>query len=164
MPAVDTESLPRRAANGRLARLLDGHDRLGSLCDLLEAIADDLPRACPERCGRAAAELEATVPAHHAFERDVLALSAVRSDLSDRILRHHAEDEGLAFEIVAVLEPLRDGAPVVAAETLGYMLRCFFYSCRRSMLIAELAIRADASPQASQPSGSCARATMKIYP
>lgn len=127
------------ARPAELDRLFDEHERLGALCDLLETIADDLPRACPQRSARAAAELETLVPEHHAFEAGVLArlLGQHRSDLLARILRQHSEDEGLAFEIALALQQAAAPDP----ETLGYMLRCFFNNCRRSMLVEELAMR-----------------------
>ena len=144
MTAALTISLAERSASRRVAQLYEEHSRLDALCDLLEAIADDLPRPCPGYCSRAAAELETLVPRHHAFEAEVLAdlLAPQQRDLLDRILGQHAEDEGLAFELAMALEPIGAGAPVEQPETLGYMLRCFFNNCRRSMLVEELAIRA----------------------
>ncbi len=144
MSSVAPNHFAIRASSEPLARLLDQHARLGGLCDRLEAIADDLPRACPSRCIRAAAELQSLVPDHHAFEAAVLGklLPATRGDLLARILRQHDEDEGLALEIAHELEPAGEGRPVADAERLGYMLRGFFTSCRRSMLIEELAIAA----------------------
>lgn len=131
-------SLPRR-----LDVLLEQHERLGRLCDNLEAIADDLPNANPERCMRAAADLETLVPAHHSFEAGPLTevLGAGHGDLLARIMAQHAEDEGLAFEIAIALEPVAAGTPPTQPETLGYMLRCFFNNYRRSMLVEELALR-----------------------
>jgi hypothetical protein len=61
--------------------------------------------------------------------------------LLPRIIRQHHEDEGLAQEIVQALEPLCEGEPAQAPEALGYMLRCFFNSVRRSMLVEELALK-----------------------
>lgn len=143
MSAAQPISLAERAAVRRLPMLFDQHSRLASLCDQLETIADDLPRACPTRCSRAAAELATLVPEHHAFEREVLSalLEARQPDLLDRILRQHGEDEGLAGEIAQALEASSSGAEAPDPETLGYMLRCFFNNCRRSMLVEELALR-----------------------
>ena len=143
MTAALTTSLAEHSVARRFAQLYAEHGRLGALCELLEAIADDLPRACPKRCGRAAAELETLVPEHHAFEEMVLTevLPPNRRDLLDRILGQHAEDEGLAFELAMALEPIGHGATPEQPETLGYMLRCFFNNCRRSMLVEELALQ-----------------------
>ena len=144
MTATLTISLAERSAARRVAQRYEEHSRLGALCDLLEAIADDLPRPCSRYCSRAVAELETAVPQHHAFEAKVLSdlLATDHRNLLDRILGQHAEDEGLAFELAMALEPIGAGAPVEQPETLGYMLRCFFNNCRRSMLVEELAIRA----------------------
>jgi hypothetical protein len=143
MSAAGTISFARHAAARRLAKLFDQHARLGSLCDRLETIADDLPRSCPSRCNEAAAELAVLLTEHHAFEREVLAtlLQPRQPDLFDRIFRQHSEDEGLAGEIVEALTALGSGAAVADPETVGYMLRCFFTNYRRSMLVEELAIR-----------------------
>lgn len=143
MTTALTTSLAEHGVARRFAQLYAEHGRLGALCDLLEAIADDLPRACPTRCDRAAAELETLVPQHHAFEEKILTevLPPQRRDLLDRILGQHAEDEGLAYELAMALEPIGHGATPEQPETLGYMLRCFFHSCRRSMLVEELALQ-----------------------
>lgn len=143
MSAAQPMDFAEQAAARRLTKLFDQHNRLASLCDGLEMIADDLPRACPARCRRAAAELDTLVPEHHAFERDLLSdlLKARQPDLLERILQQHNEDEGLAGEIAEALEALVDGAKEPDPETVGYMLRCFFNSFRRSMLVEELAIR-----------------------
>lgn len=144
MTPAELTSLTERSCARRIDRLYAEHGRLGELCDQLEAIADDLPRACPRRCSRAAAELQTLMPEHHAFEAVVLAevLGGEQRGLLDRILEQHAEDEGLAFEIALALEPLSAGETPDEPETLGYMLRCFFTNCRRSMLVEELALQA----------------------
>lgn len=144
MTPAEMISLAERSTAQRVARLYADHGRLGELCDQLEAIADDLPRACPTRCRRAAAQLMNLVPAHHAFEAGVLTdvFGADRRELLARILGQHAEDEGLALEIAMALEPISAGAQPDGPETLGYMLRCFFNNCRRSMLVEELALQA----------------------
>ena len=144
MSATPPINLAERAAARRLSKLFDEHSRLASLCNELEKIADDLPRACPARSRRAAAELANLVPEHFAFERELFSalLKARQPDLLDRILEQHYEDEGLAGEIAEALESLGDGAEAPDPETLGYMLRCFFNNCRRSMLVEELAMRA----------------------
>ncbi len=146
MSAAPPPRLADLATARRLRAIHDQHDRLALLCAELEAIADDLPRACPQRCRRAADALGTLVPEHHASEIVVLRelLAADRPDLVDRIARQHGEDEGLAGEIGHALEPIVAGGAADAPETLGYMLRCFFTSYRRAMLVEELAIRAAA--------------------
>lgn len=153
MTPAEMISLAERSTAQRVARLYADHGRLGELCDQLEAIADDLPRACPTRCSRAAAQLTALVPAHHAFEFGVLAevLGAGRRELLERILAQHAEDEGLALEIAMALEPLSAGAAPEEPVTLGYMLRCFFNNCRRTMLVEELALQAALAGRGVRP-------------
>lgn len=134
----------------RLARHLETlfyhHRQLSKLCDDLEAIADDLPKVCPRRCARAVAALQKVLGGLHAFEAATLAETlGKQSQLLARILSQHAEDEGLAFEIVLALEPIADGRQPPQPEALGYMLRCFFNNCRRSMLVGELALRSAAA-------------------
>jgi hypothetical protein len=143
MPAAPPPRLADLAIARRLRAIYDQHDRLALLCAELEAIADDLPRACPQRCRRAAEALGSLVPAHHADEIGLLRalLATDRPDLLDRIERQHGEDDGLAGEIGHGLEPIVAGGAAEAPETLGYMLRCFFTGYRRAMLVEELAIR-----------------------
>lgn len=144
MSAAPTLSLADHAIARRLRSIHEQHDRLALLCAELEAIADDLPRACPQRCRRALEALESLVPEHHATEIAVLRelLAKDRPELLERIAGQHGEDEGLAAEIAHALEPIVAGGAADAPETLGYMLRCFFNNYRRSMLVEELAIRA----------------------
>lgn len=147
MPIFSLVTPDERSLSARLDMLLAQHEQLGQLCDELEGIADALPQACPRRCARAAAQLQTLVPAHHGFEAGTLGemLGPGHADLLSRIMTQHAEDEGLAFEIAMALEPVAAGAPPAQPETLGYMLRCFFNNCRRSMLVEELALRSTPS-------------------
>lgn len=147
MPAALTLSLTDLAVERRLRSIYEQHSRLAALCDDLETIADDLPRACPQRCRRAVESLESMVAEHHAAEIDTLRelLAEDRSDLLERIVHQHGEDEGLAAEIASALEPAVAGGVPEDPETLGYMLRCFFNNYRRSMLVEELAIRSATS-------------------
>jgi hypothetical protein len=144
MSAAEPIRLADRSLARRIGQVFEQHGRLGRLCDELEVIADDLPKACPRRCARAMTDLETLVPEHHAFDAKIFdELFAERQgDLLKRITDQHAEDEGLAFEIAIALEPIATGLPPQHPETLGYMLRCFFHNYRRSMLVEELAMRA----------------------
>ena len=128
-----------------LERLLGQHGELDALCRLLEEIADDLPQPCPSRCAQAVEQLTTLVAAHHAAEEPVLGALMADQALFARVFVQHCEDEGLAHELVLALEPLCKGQAAPAPETLGYMLRCFFTSYRRAMLIEELAIQAFAA-------------------
>lgn len=151
MSAAPPPSLADHATARRLRAIHDQHDRLALLCADLEAIADDLPRACPQRCRRASEALGSLVPEHHATEIVMLRqlLAKRQPDLLERIERQHGEDEGLAAEIAHALEPIAEGAAADAPETLGYMLRCFFTTYRRAMLVEELAIGAAAGDVAA---------------
>jgi hypothetical protein len=141
LPSTRLEMNTTHSNEFATARMLADHDRLDRLCTDLERIADDLPGACPRRCARAIAGLE-RLPAHHTPE-EALLRSIAEPGLHRRIVAQHHEDEGLARDIVALLAPLAEGDAPTAPETLGYMLRGFFTSCRRSMLIEELAIGVD---------------------
>ncbi len=148
MTAINLATCPTRHEPDVVAEVLDQHRRMDALCAMLERIADELPRACPTRCRRVSALLETFVAAHHRYEEPVLAELLAAEEISrggallSRIIAQHHEEEGLAQEILLALEPLCEGRAVKTPETLGYMLRCFFNNCRRSMLVEELALQA----------------------
>ncbi|MBP33136.1 hypothetical protein [Methylobacterium sp.] len=132
-----------------LLRLMTCHERLARLCDLLEACADALPMWPTE------AETERLRVALIDFverkaEGDTLVAKVLGCGLQDplatALVRHvdarqtgdliHAED------LIAALEagPVPNGR--ISAETLGYMLRCFFAAGRQSMVLEEFAVLA----------------------
>ena len=144
-PAMSIASLePSLQASRGLTTLLAQHAHLSALCDQIETVADELPSVCPERCCQVVERLETLSSGHHRLERDILnqLLAARDPELLARISRFNDEDEGVALEVAHALEPLVRGEAPAEPETLGYMLRCFFTSYRRSMLVSELAVRA----------------------
>lgn len=142
MASVTSIDALRPSMPQRLQELMARHKAIEGLCDEVEAIADDLPGACPQRCSRVLAMLNDLLPAHLASERDALRSLADAPDLRERIGRLIDEDEGMAHEIAQALETLARGEAPPEPETLGYMLRCFFSNFGRSMLVTELAVRA----------------------
>ena len=128
-----------------LPAMLAEHDRLQSLCDVLEQIADDLPKAPPPLLCR---ELISAIAQSHSPKAQacskVLAhtLQGPWSGLGARIAAMQAEQEGLGQEIILSLEHISRSPQVDAPDMLGYMLRAWFEGCKRLMMIEELALLA----------------------
>ncbi|WP_138995631.1 hypothetical protein [Sphingomonas sp. PAMC 26621] len=131
-----------------LVRLLAGHWKLDTLCDLLEACADALPTRpslaqsimlC-EKLSRLIDLYEhgGTMLLHEMFEPDLH--RPLTNALLDHIVASHAVDSANAQDLIAALDPASGEASRFSAEILGYMLRCFFDGCRRAMNFTELAI------------------------
>lgn len=128
-----------------LVGLVADHAGLAQLCNELEAVADALPiLPSQEERDRLREELEHRLPTHEA--REIALLDALfdrmrASHLDRAILGHIAARRAAcvvqAQDLVATLRG--DGHPP-AAETLGYMMRSFFQSCRQGMAFEELAI------------------------
>lgn len=128
-----------------LAAMLAEHDRLHSLCAVLEDIADDLPTPpAPPLCR---ALISAIAQSHgpgamactHMLGQS---LQGPYGGLRQRIAAMQAEQEGLGQEIILALEHLARTIAVDAPDMLGYMLRAWFEGCKRLILIEELALLA----------------------
>ncbi|MCA3256144.1 MAG: hemerythrin domain-containing protein [Alphaproteobacteria bacterium] len=131
-----------------VAQVFRDHDQMDALCALLEEIADSLPRPQADACTEAIERLERFVPVHVRHDDDVFARLIGDVHLRERLTGQHNEDLGLSQELSLALEPLAAGGTTDDPDALGYMLRCFFNGCRRSMLVEELAIQAALTPRA----------------
>jgi hypothetical protein len=131
-------------------RWRESRGTLEQLCGLLEHIADDLPHASAFECRDAARRLRSDLPAHHAIVAELI--EAVRGNLgpaarriADQVALEQIEDEGLAEEIASELDPAAISITAATAERLGYMLRCFFNGCRRTLFIESLLLNPGAA-------------------
>jgi hypothetical protein len=132
-----------------LHRLMTRHERLARLCDLLEACADALPawptEAEAERLRAALGGFIEGEAEGDAFVAEVFG-RGLRDPLATALTHHvdarHAGDLIHAQDLIAALEvgPAPKGR--TSAETLGYMLRCFFSAVRQSMVLEEFAVLA----------------------
>ena len=133
-----------------LSRLAAEHVEQRALCDMLEAIADMLPRM-PERrrCLEALEMLERHLPMHHADEElGLFPLLKARCGPEDRIEAilaeledEHVDDEALLTEVVLTLRALAaDRGPEREPAIAGYVLRGFFESQRRHIAWEEATI------------------------
>lgn len=113
------------------------------LCDCLERIADGLPDHIDRAlCATVALSLRVDLPTHHLDEEGglfpLLEQRAVPDDnletLLARLSLEHATDESFADEILEALDALTYGHRPVHPDTLGYMLRGFFETCRRHLV------------------------------
>jgi len=136
-----------------VARIVADHRWLAGLCDLLERCADNLPALPPPATTahiREALMLLAQPDSHEGPAYPALAdlydpndplAAALMNELSVR----HATDAMHAQDLADALGAAPDMAGRISADTLGYMLRCFFKACRQAMDCEELAILALAS-------------------
>ncbi len=117
------------------------------LCDQLEAIADALPQSPgAAESARIAAQIEALVELPAELLEPRLAIPDPARDsgttLADSLLAQvqamRAARVGQAQDILDAL----DGDPSRQPDLLGYMLRCFFESCRHLIMIERLTLLA----------------------
>jgi hypothetical protein len=134
----------------KMRGLVRQHTMLRHLCDRLETIADRLPQP-PEAVERDAVchQLRRLVPRHRQDEQALLArlfpdrdATAADRHLLGVIHGQHAQDEIHAQDLSLALEATGpdNTDPPLGAETLGYMLRCFFDGFRRALDFEELAM------------------------
>lgn len=130
-----------------LAGLVREHAELKRLCATLEAIADDLP-ILPrgELLDTLCAALDRHGVSMHVHEEALLTQmfahedAALRDALLDYLHARHVACSVHAQDILTALRPGRADSCPVCAETLGFMLRCFFDDCRSTMVVEKLAI------------------------
>ena len=110
-----------------------------SLCDMLEDIADSLPRSMNAGiCAKAAETLVPLVKRIHAFEElEVFPKYAAANpgpatqEMLDRLRDEHCVDECYAEELSDALKRISSASDPISPDTLGYMLRGFFEATRR---------------------------------
>lgn len=116
------------------------HVALHTLCDMLEQIADSLPRdVSRSTCASLGGDLLPLLRDIHQFEEDSLyplaiqrlgATPEVESTIR-RLQYEHCEDECFAEELSDALRELGGGKAPRNPEATGYMLRGFFEALRR---------------------------------
>jgi hypothetical protein len=128
-----------------LIAMVSDHAGLARLCADLEGVADRLPTPPGSaEAARLAEDLVQLLPAHDARERALarrLFEDADHMQAGAAILRQIESRRAACIvqgqDLAAALAP---GAMPATANTLGYMLRCFFQACRQAMSFEELAI------------------------
>ncbi|MGP7794486.1 hypothetical protein [Sphingomonas sp. CLY1604] len=137
-----------------LVRLAGEHRRRVDLCAQAEAIADALPRwpdADIVSPFLAALNGIAAREGDECALLDAMLLHGHDDPLAETLLQHirqrHAADGECARELVAALA---EGDDRPCSETLGYMLRGFFSSCRRAIDFEQVTILALAGHRLTQ--------------
>lgn len=134
-------------AEAELLRLMARHERLACLCDHLEACADILPTWPVEgEAKRLRAALDEFIM-HEAqgaaFVAEMLS-TGLHDALAAALLRHvearRTDDLVHAGDLMAVLDARPGAAGGICADTLAYMLRCFFAASRQRMAFEMLTI------------------------
>ena len=117
------------------------------LCDELEAIADALPQ-CPGAAenARIAAQIEGLVEAPAELPEPRPPISSLAegagATLADSLFAHvRAMRAARIVQAQDIVDAL-DGDPSRQPDLLGYMLRCFFESCRHLITIEQLTLLA----------------------
>ncbi|MEE9314125.1 MAG: hemerythrin domain-containing protein [Rhizobiaceae bacterium] len=118
------------------------HQSQLALCEVLESIADQLPRVVDrQQCLSLARQISPIVKAAHDFEEAklfpyLLGLPCPFPNLEqslERLRYEHWEDESFAEEISESLKEFGQGECEDGCEKLAYMLRGFFEGLRRHM-------------------------------
>lgn len=131
-----------------LVRLIADHSMTDSLCGRLERCADRLP-AWPDDMEAAmlceAREAHALGPVGREerlftvlFERELA--EPLCHTLIEAIHLRRIACVVQAQDLIATLRSAIGRERTISSETFGYMLRCFFESCRSAMLLEELSI------------------------
>ncbi|MEM6303453.1 MAG: hemerythrin domain-containing protein [Pseudomonadota bacterium] len=130
---TDTPSLKRVAADGQ---------RVSDLCDLLEAMADDLPKVAPA-VWKEARRLSLTLLPEHLDDMAQVLLPVLArragSDLTcaQMLARLQLDYEDGSLHLTELSDMLADGAVsggrAMSSDALGYALRGFFEPLRRQM-------------------------------
>lgn len=123
--------------NGQTGALAHNYHLLLELCDVLEAIADSLPRANAQLCRDTAATLEPLLAQTHRLEEVTLfplLTASGRPELRHtmtRLRREHVFDSCAAGEVSDVLRSIAAGCSALSPDAVGYLLRSFFDGLRR---------------------------------
>lgn len=122
-----------------LTELNRRHSRLLTLCDMLEDIADSLPRhVTPAMCRTVATSLKPALERTYEIEERFcfpylagLAAPHASSETLCRLCQEHDSDKTAAEEIVKTLIKLARRRTDLNWDATGYMLRSFFVGVRR---------------------------------
>lgn len=134
-------------AEAELHRLMARHTRSAALCDRLEACADALPTwPVEDEAERLRSALNDFIGHDGPSTADLAEM--LRPGLPDvltaALLRHvearRTEDLVHAGDLMAVLDAAPAELGRISADTLGYMLRCFFAARRQMMAFEMLAV------------------------
>ncbi len=111
------------------------------LCSVLEAIADGLPGDVDVNLARYAVPLLTDSVQRHVSLQENCLFPVLRTspglsgenveDVLEQLAHEHAEDQSLALEIADTLTEFLEDRTALNAETVGYLLRCFFEGYRR---------------------------------
>lgn len=132
-----------QTAPSPLQDMADHALRVSDICDLLEAMADDLPRRPAPVWKEARRMCDDVVRVHYALLLDVLlpVLSTRlrgQPDCEHMLTRLNADFEEEASkltELTALMtDAVSDRARPISPEALGYALRCFFCALRRNAM------------------------------
>jgi hemerythrin-like domain-containing protein len=139
LEGVLEKAIPSADRRPLVQKLGTYHDELLSLCDLLESIADSLPKTLDYRkCHTAAQLLLPLISSVYYFEeQEVLPRLAGKSPapkqlkMIERLKAEHFEDLCYAEELSETLNTIASVQNPASGESLGYMLRGFFELIRR---------------------------------
>ncbi len=129
-------------ASSPLKNMADNAKRVAQICDLLEAMADDLPRRPAPVWREAALMCDEVVKKHYKSVLDVLLPvleTRIRGDedyaaVLDRLHGDFEEEASRLSELSALMiDALEDSRGQIGAEALGYALRGFFGALRRNV-------------------------------
>ena len=126
------------------AQLQDDHDARGALCTELESMADGLPTLpCPGRVRRLCNQIEA-VTSFHFRRADAILVAAAAGlgvppvpEMLERLRDMHVMDATHGEDLVTVLWDSTARGAVARPGEFGYMLRCFFDGCRRTIALED---------------------------
>ncbi|MET4898374.1 hypothetical protein RN629_14655 [Sphingomonadaceae bacterium jetA1] len=133
-----------------IVRIVADHRCLANLCNLLERCADELPRLPPEPTAARLCEaltaltepVENECPAYPALTEIYDPGDPFAAALMEELRIRYATDAMHAQDLADALRAAPGMADRISADTLGYMMRCFFNACRQAMDCEELAILA----------------------
>jgi hemerythrin-like domain-containing protein len=111
------------------------------LCSVLEAIADGLPGDVDVSLTRYAVPLLTESVQRHVSLQENCLFPVLRASkglsgenvegVLEQLAHEHSEDQSLALEIADTLTEYLKDSTALNAETVGYLLRCFFEGYRR---------------------------------
>ena len=131
-----------------LVRFIAGQSAWLRLCADLECMADRLPDRAPrEETAAISAELGRLVgDLHDGFPRQIeellgeSATTPLARSLIDHVAARDAARTVHAYDLIEALVPPPTSTSQVDAETLGYMLRCFFEGVRQTVALERLSL------------------------